>query len=140
MRMMRSCCARSATALAGERGSLVTVAVCAYVVPFTVNLNVYTPGKAIGPSGDAGVRPGLALISNECENAGGGSYRKSQLTRLSPTAVGIGAGLASQKLGSGGSAASRTGVTGALERWRTTAPDASRTSSVMSPCGAAASV
>ena len=35
-----------------------------------MSLSVY-PGSASGPSGDAGVSPGVALISNECVNAGG---------------------------------------------------------------------
>jgi hypothetical protein len=42
-------------------------------LPSTVSLSVYVPGIATGPSGDAGVSPGFALISNECVNAFGES-------------------------------------------------------------------
>src|ERR1700680_3532058 len=97
------------------------------------------PGAANGPSGDGGVRPGLALISNECVKAGGGSYRRSQLTRLVPTLVGIDRVGAIQKFGSGGWAASATGALGALDRWRTIPPDASITSRVIGDDGLDAS-
>ena len=99
---------------------------------------MYTPGGRSGPSGDGGVSPGFALISNECENAGGSSVRRSQFTRFNPTAVGSGCGAAIQKLGSGGCAASLTGVTATLDMCRTTVPPASTTSSVISPAGFAA--
>src|SRR6266446_10990326 len=97
------------------------------------------PGTASDPSGDGGVRPGLALISNECVNAGGGSYRRSQLTRFVPTLVGIAGGSASQKFGSGGRTASATGALGVLDIWRTIAPEASITSRLIGDDGLDAS-
>ena len=101
---------------------------------------MYTPGGTSGPSGDGGVRPGFALISNECVNAGGSSVRKSQLVPLPPASAGNCNGGAIQKLGSGGRAASFTGSTGPLVMCRTTVPVASSTSSVIAPAGFVASV
>src|SRR4029077_14058081 len=97
------------------------------------------PGTASGPSGDGGVRPGLALISNECVNAGGGAYRRSQLSRFVQGLFGIARGGASQKFGSGGWAASATGAFGVLDIWRTIAPEASITSRLIGDDGLDAS-
>src|SRR5439155_1506774 len=100
---------------------------------------VYRPGSASGPSGAIGVTPGLPLNSNECANAGGGSYRRSQLARLRPTFVESTRGGASQKLSIGGRAVSRTAREGALDMCRTTLPLASSTAIVMSDDGFAPS-
>src|SRR6266566_2365756 len=100
---------------------------------------VYAPGSASGVSGNAGVEPGLPLNANVWANAGGGSYLRSHVARLSPTFMGSALGWASQKLSIGGRDASRTGVVGALVRWRTTLPLASRTSTAMWADGLTAS-
>src|SRR5438552_19149367 len=92
---------------------------------------MYAPGSASGPSGNAGVEPGLPLNAKVCANAGGGSYLRSHVARLSPTFTGSALGGSSQKLSIGGRAASRTDVVGELVRWRTTLPLASRTSTAM---------
>src|SRR5438876_950312 len=92
---------------------------------------VYRPGSASGPSGAIGVTPGLPLNSNECANAGGGSYRKSQLARFRPTLAGRPRPGASQERSIGGRAVSRTARGGALDMRRTTLPLASRTSIVI---------
>src|SRR5438094_9901053 len=100
---------------------------------------VYRPGSASGPSGAIGVTPGLPLNSNECANAGGGSYRKSQLARFRPTLAGRPRPGASQELSIGGRAVSRTARGGALDMRRTTLPLASSTSIVISDDGFAPS-
>ena len=41
-----------------------TVSGCVSVLPFAERRTVYLPGRASGPSGEAGVRPGFALMSN----------------------------------------------------------------------------
>src|SRR5260370_27000919 len=110
-----------------------------YDCPSTDSLTMYTPGTTSGPSGDGGVRPGLALISNECVKAGGGSYRKSQFVRFVPMLVESASGGAIQKLGSRGRAASGTGGGATLERWRTSRPLASEMSSMTSVVGRLAS-
>src|SRR5213594_2567656 len=96
---------------------------------------VYAPGSASGPSGNAGVEPGLPLKAKVCANAGGGSYRRSQTARLSPTFADRALGGVSQKRSIGARAASRTGVGGALVKWRTTLPWGPSTSIAMSADG-----
>src|SRR6266496_2117858 len=128
-------CARTSATVAGERGSFTTVTGCVELLPETVSRRVYTPGGTSGPSGDGGVSPGLALISNAWVNTGGASARRSQFVRLPPASAGSWNGGAIQKFGSGGRAASFTGSTGPLVMCRTTVPAASRTSSVIAPAG-----
>src|SRR5664279_971463 len=132
---MSAYCAFRSAVVAGERGSLETASVCVKVEPFTVSLMVYVPGGTSVPSGDAGVRSGFALISYVCVNALGASVRRSQVMRFVPAAAGIGLGISIQKFGSGGCADSFTSGIGALDRWRTTTPDASSTSIVITPSG-----
>src|SRR5206468_5237758 len=110
MRIWRSCCARRAASDVVDRGSAFTATVCVEVRPSAVSFRVYVPGRTSGPSGDGGVSPGFALISNVCENASGELYRRSQFVRLLPTFLGSGCGTVTQKLGSGGRFAS--GMTG----------------------------
>src|SRR3954470_3772394 len=71
--LINASCALSAATLAGDLGSLVTVTFSLRDFPLTVRRIVYVPGGTSEPSGDAGVSPGFALISNECVNAGGAS-------------------------------------------------------------------
>ena len=80
--------ARTSAAEAGERGSFVTASFSLYALPSTVSRTVYVPGGASAPSGEAGVSPGLALISNECDAVGGASCRMSQWPRLRPALAG----------------------------------------------------
>src|SRR5579883_191145 len=131
--------ARTSDVVAGERGSLVTVTRAVALRPSTVSLSVYVPGATRAPTGDAGVSPGLALISNVCTNAGGGSARRSQFVRFPPASVGSRNGGATQKFGCGGRAASGTGGCGTLDRCRTVRPAESSTSSVTSAVGRALS-
>ena len=58
--------------------------------------------RIIGPSGDAGVSPGMAPVtcSHQWTNAGGSSYRRFQLIRLVPISVGIGLGCSNHQSGS----------------------------------------
>src|SRR2546422_3993282 len=99
---------------------------------------VYTPGGTSGPAGDGSVSPGLALISNVRVNAGGSSMRRSQFTRLVPTTMGSGCGVAIQKLGSGGCAASLTGGAAAGGKGRTALPAPFSTAAAILPPPAAA--
>ena len=48
--------------MAGDLGSFRTASRWVYYLPSTVR-TVYSPGGAIGPGGEGGVNPGLALIS-----------------------------------------------------------------------------